>query len=242
MLEQNNWRYCGKCHALFFDGYPDKGKCPADGAHEAIGYNFVLPHNIAETPNAQKDWEFCVKCNGMFFNGYPDKGKCPTGGGHQHHPEAYRFILPHNIAETPNAQKDWEFCVKCNGMFFNGYPDKGKCPAGGGHQHHPEAYRFVLPHPIHPSINLEDRFTEIFVSGSGFTPNSQVKIFYSYRDSYSFHTNGADNPLVSSTETNGFFSGATFNLTGSGTITYINVKVVDNVTNTEAVASLRGDA
>jgi hypothetical protein len=32
-------------------------------------------------------------------------------------------------------------------MFYNGYPDKGRCQAGGGHQHHPDAYRFVLPHP-----------------------------------------------------------------------------------------------
>ena len=43
---QANWRYCGKCSGLFFDGYPDnKGVCPKGGSHEAIGYNFVLPHN-----------------------------------------------------------------------------------------------------------------------------------------------------------------------------------------------------
>ncbi|WP_212903105.1 hypothetical protein [Clostridium polyendosporum] len=145
-LGQADWRYCGKCHSLFFDGYPDKGKCAAGGSHEAIGYNFVLPHNVPPTSKAQGDWEFCVKCHGMFFNGYPDKGKCPAGGGHQHHPNAYRFVLPHNVPPTSKAQGDWEFCVKCYGMFFNGYPDKGKCPAGGGHQHHPDAYRFVLPH------------------------------------------------------------------------------------------------
>jgi hypothetical protein len=39
---QDNWRFCNKCHALFFDGYPNKGRCPAGGGHVAQGYNFKL--------------------------------------------------------------------------------------------------------------------------------------------------------------------------------------------------------
>jgi len=42
---QTNWRYCVKCHAMFFDGYKKKGSCAAGGAHAAQGYNFVLPHD-----------------------------------------------------------------------------------------------------------------------------------------------------------------------------------------------------
>jgi hypothetical protein len=30
-------------------------------------------------------------------------------------------------------QADWRFCNKCNGMFWNGTADKGRCPAGEGH-------------------------------------------------------------------------------------------------------------
>ncbi|MEO7587342.1 MAG: hypothetical protein ABIS84_04865 [Arachnia sp.] len=43
---QPNWRFCGKCNALFFDGFPTKGVCPAIGpsAHEPAGYNFRLDH------------------------------------------------------------------------------------------------------------------------------------------------------------------------------------------------------
>jgi hypothetical protein len=40
--QQFDWRYCGKCHGLFFDGYPDKARCPAGEGHKAIGYNFGL--------------------------------------------------------------------------------------------------------------------------------------------------------------------------------------------------------
>jgi hypothetical protein len=42
---QADWRFCQKCQSLFFDGYPAKGVCPASGAHNAAGYNFVLAHN-----------------------------------------------------------------------------------------------------------------------------------------------------------------------------------------------------
>jgi len=42
---QGAWRYCGRCAALFFDGYLDnKGVCPAGGAHAALGDTFVLTH------------------------------------------------------------------------------------------------------------------------------------------------------------------------------------------------------
>lgn len=150
-LGQANWRFCVKCFTMFYDGYSMKGVClgdPRKGEHLAMGYNFVLPHNVPGTPTAQTDWEFCTKCNGMFYNGYPDKGKCPAdGGGHQNHPDAFRFVLPHNVPGTPTAQTGWEFCIKCHEMFYDGYSEKGKCPAdSGGHQKHPEAYRFVLPH------------------------------------------------------------------------------------------------
>lgn len=245
MSDQNEWRYCVKCHALFYNGYATKGRCPMDGhGHEAMGYNFALPYNVPATPSMQSDWEYCVKCHGLFYNGYPDKGQCAADGeGHQHHPEAYHFLLPHNIPGTPTMQAGWEYCVKCHGMFYNDSINKGRCAAdGGAHQNHPEAYRFVLPHPIDPIVNLQDRVTSISVAGTGFTPNSQVEIFYNYRDSHSLHTNGADNPIVSSTNTDGTFDQQSFNLTGSSLIAYINVKVVDKVTNIEVVRRLRADA
>ena len=41
---QANWRFCGNCFMLFFDGYPTfKGTCPFGGGHWAIGWNFAVP-------------------------------------------------------------------------------------------------------------------------------------------------------------------------------------------------------
>ncbi|HLZ64087.1 MAG TPA: hypothetical protein VKR06_44730 [Ktedonosporobacter sp.] len=55
-------------------------------------------------------------------------------------------------------QFDWRFCVKCEGLFFNGYPGKGTCAAGGGHA--PAGYNFYLPHDIPgtPTAQADWRF------------------------------------------------------------------------------------
>jgi ribosomal protein S27AE len=180
MPEQTDWRYCGKCHGMFFDGYPEKGTCPVGGGHDAIGYNFVLPHDVPGTTTAQDAWRYCGKCHGMFFDGYPEKGTCPVGGGHD--AIGYNFVLPHDVLGTPTAQDAWRYCGKCHGMFYDGYPEKGSCPAGGGHD--AIGYNFVLPHPVNPAIALraiaaQGRFIE--VTGSGFTPNQTVNLDYLFK-------------------------------------------------------------
>ena len=44
-FNQGDWRYCGRCSGMFFDGFLDnKGVCPAGGTHAALGDFFVLPH------------------------------------------------------------------------------------------------------------------------------------------------------------------------------------------------------
>jgi hypothetical protein len=48
-LSQNQWRFCEKCYAMFYDGYPTKGACPSGGGHAAQGFMFDLPHDIATT-------------------------------------------------------------------------------------------------------------------------------------------------------------------------------------------------
>ena len=98
MSDQRDWRYCDKCHGLFFDGYPEKGRCPAGGGHIAIGYNFVLPHDVPGTSTGQRDWRYCDKCHGLFFDGYPEKGRCPADGGHA--AIGYNFVLPHWVTPT----------------------------------------------------------------------------------------------------------------------------------------------
>ena len=150
--DQSSWRFCNKCNAIFFNGYPSKGRCPAGGAHVAQGYEFVLPHDVAETRNAQRNWRFCNKCEAMFFDGYAGKGHCAAGGAHV--AQGYNFVLPHDMNETATAQQNWRFCNKCEVMFFDGYANKGSCAAGGAHI--AQGYNFVLPHPIYTCAHCND--------------------------------------------------------------------------------------
>ncbi len=41
---------------------------------------------------------------------------------------------PNKIFAAPPAQRDWRFCRKYQTMYFDGYPGKGQCPAGGAHE------------------------------------------------------------------------------------------------------------
>jgi hypothetical protein len=44
----------------------------------------------------------------------------------------------------PPFQLDWRFCNKCQSLFFDGYPQKGNCSAGGTHI--AEGYKFAMPY------------------------------------------------------------------------------------------------
>lgn len=142
---QSEWRICEKCITMFWNGNPNKGRCPAGGGHNARGFNFSLPYgNLPETPTAQTNWRYCDKCSVMFWNGYPDKGRCPAGGGHN--AQGFIFRLPHDINADSNNEKSWRYCSKCHAMFYDGYPAKGNCAAGGGHV--AQGFMFVLPHDL----------------------------------------------------------------------------------------------
>ena len=138
---QDNWRGCGKCRVMFYNGFPKKGRCIADGeGHSAESKNFILAYAVPETPTAQAAWRFCTRCNALFFDGYSQKGSCPVGGGHI--AQGYMFVLPHDVPPRGVVQPQWRYCDKCHAMFYNGTQDKGVCAAGGAHR--AAGYNFLL--------------------------------------------------------------------------------------------------
>jgi hypothetical protein len=142
---QSDWRWCSKCLQLFYNGYPDKGACPSGGSHDGTrSFDYCLPFNTFETPNAQKDWRYCQKCHTMFYDGFAAKGACASGGEHQ--AQGYNFTLPHDVVQTGLAQPGWRYCDKCYSMFFDGDVSKGVCKAGGAHR--AEGWLFVIPHDL----------------------------------------------------------------------------------------------
>jgi len=123
MAEQNEWRFCTKCNSLFYNGYDAKGACAAGGSHTAMGYDFMLPYDVAPTASAQDGWRFCTGCQAMFYDGSPDQAPCPAGGNHA--AAGFNFVLPHDVPGTPTAQTEWRFCGGCHAMFYDGYDDNG---------------------------------------------------------------------------------------------------------------------
>lgn len=85
------WRFCNKCHAMFYDGYPNKGRCPGGGGHTAAVYIFVLRHDVRPTAASEGRWRFCTGCNALFYDGAGDKGRCATGTAHT--PAGYNFVI-----------------------------------------------------------------------------------------------------------------------------------------------------
>jgi hypothetical protein len=100
---QAAWRYCNKCHAMFYDGYPNKGRCASGGGHRAQGFNFALPHDVPRRGMHQGNWRYCDKCHAMFYDGGPNKGRCAGGyGGHV--AVGFNFVLRY----SGNQEKDVE--------------------------------------------------------------------------------------------------------------------------------------
>ena len=88
---QHDWRFCGKCHCMFFDG----GSCVGGGDHAAMGFNFALPHDVPPSDHAKKEWRFCGKCYSMFFDGFENKGRC--AGGCCFDAIAFNFVYTHDV-------------------------------------------------------------------------------------------------------------------------------------------------
>src|SRR4029453_16470845 len=78
---QKDWRYCMQCGVLFYENFPSV--CPKGAGHLPAGFNFVLPHDVAEDAKNQKDWRYCVYCGALFWDGSSNLGLCPAapGGG-----------------------------------------------------------------------------------------------------------------------------------------------------------------
>ncbi len=83
--------------------------------------------------NTQDNWRWCNKCQGLFFAGN-NLGSCPAGGTHSHpnNSGSWNYQLIHNHA-IAHGQDNWRWCNKCQGLFFAGNNNLGRCPAGGTH-------------------------------------------------------------------------------------------------------------
>lgn len=113
----------------------------------------------------QPNWRLCSLCFGLFFGGHAGKGRCPekspivnTTFGFTHLAEFKATFLAVFADGTgdPNAQDNWAWCRKCEGMFFNGHATRGRCPAGQQHDASGSGnYRMFFGTGQQPNLTIE---------------------------------------------------------------------------------------
>jgi hypothetical protein len=97
----------------------------------------IGPRVACAAPPVQDDWAQCVNCHMLFFNGDRNhKGRCAAPGRTGHVGEQGDFKKYQVTHDDPGGpgQGEWRFCRKCSVLFFNGFPQKGVCAGGGGHE------------------------------------------------------------------------------------------------------------
>lgn len=159
--DRGGWRFCTKCGVLF--SLISNTICAAGGKHSQVGSLFYrLPTSKffpQPTATLQLNWGECKNCGALFYLGRQDEmvaGKCPLvipsiQGKHVRNRDRPIFSIPHNVPETARDQANWRFCTKCSAMFYDGFPSKGVCAAGGSHQAKATDFNYVLPHSPFPS-------------------------------------------------------------------------------------------
>jgi len=119
------------------------GRIGLVGAISALVPNVFITRTLAAPPPTQNQWQVCVNCDSLFYDGYRNKGRCPINKATAHSPSggnSNSYVLTYD-SRGP-GQPNWRFCNKCEALFFDGYPQKGVCAAGGGHV--AAGYNFTL--------------------------------------------------------------------------------------------------
>lgn len=151
MARQENWRFCNRCHGLWWaDGGagpcfddrlhpPHPGNFDTRGHNAAVSWNFELVSSD-ESSTGQPNWKFCNKCKGLWWAG-DGMGKCPGGDGHDG-ARSWNFILA-PVGSGVTGQDNWRYCNKCHALWWAGN-GRGACIDNHGHDD-ARSWDFVLP-------------------------------------------------------------------------------------------------
>ena len=161
---------------------PRIGYCPKDAnrnlfeSHEVRGLKFDLRPAAGGTDVGSISWRLCQKCEAIFWND-DFNGVCWKGG--QHEPEADSPTYDFSLGGTEDSvhQGNWYKCLDCAMLFFDGYPTKGLCPAGGNHRRSDGVAAFLIPHISReedPHDNGQWRFC---VKCYGMVKSNQIDMF-----------------------------------------------------------------
>jgi hypothetical protein len=145
MAVQSNWRMCGLCMGIFFNGHPTKGVCPHHNGLPGLAsqhlpdpsIRFQLTISTQKTPGFQDKWRWCRRCEGLFFHGNSSDGRCPAVGlGHDFIGSGsyqIQFAKTKQVAIGGFGFGEIVWCAKCEGMWVNFGSNFGTCSDGAEH-------------------------------------------------------------------------------------------------------------
>lgn len=135
-MDQTGWAQCGNCRGMYFTAGTDQGVCPAGGQHDgSASSHYIIDAGAdpAAHPHGQSAWAWCHKCEGLGYGPQFASSHCPAGNQHDAAQSA-DYTLDIEAADTPaDLQRGWQWCNRCQGLFFAAGGTAGVCPAGNGH-------------------------------------------------------------------------------------------------------------
>jgi hypothetical protein len=177
MALQEDWRWCGVCEGLVYNGFGD-GICFDESPHQ-LGNSGRYGVGDGEPPpqGVEENWLWCSRCQGLFFAG--SDGRCFDGEAHD--PSGSRPYWVHRDDVPEGAQPDWWRCNRCSRLIYKGFGD-GICWDGAAHDlSQSGAYSVDMlpdPPPPLPAIKVAEHSNHIEVSGSHFTPGAPVAVAF----------------------------------------------------------------
>jgi hypothetical protein len=99
----------------------------------------------------QGGWAYCANCAGLWYTGNNTTGWCPfkevTGGGGHIESPSYSYELQYDLSGTggPPYQPGWNWCSRCQGLFYATNMTESYCPAKPfGGRHNPGGFAYSV--------------------------------------------------------------------------------------------------
>jgi hypothetical protein len=140
--QQVQWLWCSRCQGLWYGANETSGSCIATGAGHVITTTdtYVLSYNTGSGSNLQANWNWCGYCQGLFYGPHQSTSDCPYWFNtyadynvpHNYEVDTtYNYGLQHDLSGlngNTNPQGDWNWCNKCQGLFYGPHQSTSVCP------------------------------------------------------------------------------------------------------------------
>lgn len=108
--------------------YQSHSYCPTFGIHDGSeSRNYELVYNIQDPIwMGQSGWNWCNKCRGLFYGVHESSSACPADGGNHSGSGSGNYLLVEfggdQYPVTDFYQTGWDWCFKCQGLFYGPHP------------------------------------------------------------------------------------------------------------------------